>query len=85
MIVKLLLDGSGALGRGRGIVVARNHVRGLTHDSDEVRVVEVDAGLDHGHRFAMLGAIFRPMRQFLRRTIDPVEQSDLTSTSESSD
>ena len=58
---------------------------GSLQDESGGLVPRLDAGLDHGHRFAMLGAIFRPMRQFLRRTIDPVEQSDLTSTSESSD
>ena len=42
-------------------------------------VPRIDAGLDSGHRFAMLGAIFRPMRQFLRRTFDGDEESEISS------
>ena len=52
---------------------------------DESRglVPRIDAGLDSAHRFAVLGAIFRPMRQFLRRNIDPLDESELSSPSES--
>ncbi|MEE2857251.1 MAG: hypothetical protein VX949_07630 [Planctomycetota bacterium] len=42
-------------------------------------VPRLDAGLDSGHRFAMLGAVFRPMRQFLRRTLDGDEDTELSS------
>lgn len=54
---------------------------------DESRglVPRIDAGLDSAHRFAVLGAIFRPMRQFLRRNIDPLDESELSSPSESTE
>lgn len=39
----------------------------------------IDAGLDSAHRFALLGAVFRPMRQFLRRTFDGTDEDDLSS------
>jgi len=48
-------------------------------------VPRIDAGLDSAHRFAVLGAIFRPMRQFLRRNIDPLDESELSSSSESTE
>ncbi|MGE4618538.1 MAG: hypothetical protein AAEJ04_01875 [Planctomycetota bacterium] len=45
-------------------------------------VPRLDAGLDSGHRFAMLGAIFRPMRQFLRRTFDGDDEAALSNESD---
>ncbi len=42
-------------------------------------VPRIDAGLDSAHRFAILGAVFRPMKQFLRRTFDGSEDSELAS------
>lgn len=42
-------------------------------------VPRIDAGLDSGHRYAVLGAVFRPMRQFLRRTLDGAEDVELSS------
>ena len=42
-------------------------------------VPRIDAGLDSAHRFAKLGAVFRPMRQFLRRTFDGSDDNELSS------
>ncbi len=49
------------------------------HDESEGLVPRIDAGLDSGHRYAMLGAVFRPVRQFLRRTFDADEETEISS------
>jgi hypothetical protein len=54
--------------------------------SDPVGLVpRIDAGFDSGHRFAMLGAIFRPMRQFLLWTFDGDEETEISSEMRSGD
>ncbi|HIO65387.1 MAG TPA: hypothetical protein EYN40_01725 [Planctomycetes bacterium] len=49
------------------------------HDESVGLVPRIDAGLDSAHRFAVLGAVFRPMRQFLRRTFDADEETEISS------
>jgi len=49
------------------------------HDESFGLVPRIDAGLDSGHRYAMLGAVFRPVRQFLRRTFDADEETEISS------
>lgn len=61
-------------------------IRARSGHSDSVGLVpRIDAGFDSGHRFAMLGAIFRPMRQFLLWNFDGDEESEISPEMRSGD
>jgi|APSaa5957512493_1039668.scaffolds.fasta_scaffold05973_2 hypothetical protein len=61
-------------------------IRVKSGHSDSVGLVpRIDAGFDSGHRFAMLGAIFRPMRQFFLWTFDGDEESEISPEMRSGD
>jgi|GEM_PF-1152710 hypothetical protein len=61
-------------------------VRATSGHGESVGLVpRIDAGFDSGHRFAMLGAIFRPMRQFLLWTFDGDEESEISPDLRSTD
>jgi hypothetical protein len=56
-----------------------------SHKDSAGLVPRIDAGFDSGHRFAMLGAIFRPMRQFLLWNFDGDEESEISPEMRSGD
>ncbi len=61
-------------------------IRARSGQSDSVGLVpRIDAGFDSGHRFAVLGAIFRPMRQFLLWNFDGDEESEISPEMRSGD
>ncbi|MDE0961165.1 MAG: hypothetical protein OSB09_10320 [Planctomycetota bacterium] len=54
-----------------------------SRDAERGLLPLLDQGLGTGHRFEMLGGIIRPVREFIRRTIDPDEEPDLPPSSRS--